>query len=83
MHISDVAARLRSMDHVLILTHVRPDGDTIGCAAALCCALRHLGKEAYLLYNPGITSTYQPYASALNLIRLLSSGKLVNLLLEG
>ena len=62
MHISDVAARLRSMDHVLILTHVRPDGDTIGCAAALCCALRRLGKEAYLLYNPGITSTYLPYA---------------------
>ncbi|MBE6971112.1 MAG: phosphoesterase RecJ domain-containing protein [Ruminococcaceae bacterium] len=62
MRISDVAARLRAMDRVLILTHVRPDGDTIGCAAALCQALRDLGKEAYLLYNPEITSTYLPYA---------------------
>lgn len=62
MNISDVAARLRSMDRVLILTHVRPDGDTIGSAAALCRALRDLGKEAHLLYNPEITATYEPYA---------------------
>jgi len=63
MNISDVAARLRGMDRILILTHVRPDGDTIGCAAALCQALRDLGKEAYLLYNPEITATYEPYAA--------------------
>ena len=62
MNISDVAARLRGMDRILILTHVRPDGDTIGCAAALCQALRDLDKEAYLLYNPEITATYEPYA---------------------
>ena len=62
MNISDVAARLRGMDRVLILTHVRPDGDTIGSAAALCRALRDLGKEAHLLYNPEITATYEPYA---------------------
>ena len=62
MNISDVAARLRGMDRILILTHVRPDGDTIGCAAALCQALRDMGKEAFLLYNPEITATYKPYA---------------------
>ena len=62
MNISNVAARLRGMDRVLILTHVRPDGDTIGSAAALCQALRDLGKDAYLLYNPEITATYEPYA---------------------
>ena len=27
---------LLSRDHYLILTHTRPDGDTLGCAAALC-----------------------------------------------
>lgn len=63
MNISDAAARLRGMDRVLILTHVRPDGDTIGCASALCQALRDLGKEAYLLHNPEITATYEPYAA--------------------
>ena len=63
MNISDVAARLRGMDRILILTHVRPDGDTIGCASALCQALRDMGKDAYLLYNPEITATYAPYAA--------------------
>ncbi len=62
MNTCDVAARLRGMDNILILTHVRPDGDTIGCASALCQALRDMGKVSYLLYNPGITATYEPYA---------------------
>ena len=59
----ETAAALRGMDNVLILTHVRPDGDTIGCAAALCQALRDTGKTAYLLYNPEITATYAPCAA--------------------
>ena len=62
MTITETAARLKQLDNVLILTHVRPDGDTIGCAAALCQALRDTGKTAYLLYNDGITSTYEKYA---------------------
>lgn len=53
---------LKKWDNMLLLTHVRPDGDTIGSAAALCQALRDMGKTAYLLYNPEITATYEPYA---------------------
>lgn len=60
----ETAALLRQQDNVLILTHRRPDGDTIGCAAALCQALRQLGKTAYLLYNPDITSTNASYAAS-------------------
>ena len=58
--VKEAAALLRQMDDVLILTHVRPDGDTAGCAAALCLALRALGKRAYLLPNPGQTRTTAP-----------------------
>ena len=39
------AQQLLTLDQVLILTHRRPDGDTIGCAAALCHALRQKGKD--------------------------------------
>lgn len=59
--VPETAALLRSFDNVLILTHVRPDGDTVGCAAALCAGLRGLGKTAYLLPNPGLTDTTAPY----------------------
>lgn len=47
--VQETADFLRTLDGVLILTHVRPDGDTVGCAAALCRALRALGRTAYLL----------------------------------
>jgi phosphoesterase RecJ-like protein len=59
--VSEAAKALRSFDQVLILTHVRPDGDTVGCAAALCAGLRALGKTAYLLPNPELTKTSAPY----------------------
>ena len=59
--VQETAALLRTFDNVLILTHVRPDGDTVGCAAALCAGLRRLGKTAYLLPNPGLTDTTAPY----------------------
>ena len=62
MTIQETAALLQTMDRILLLTHVRPDGDTIGSAAALCRALRDLGKTAYVLKNPGITETYRAYA---------------------
>ena len=62
--VSETAALLRTFDNVLILTHIRPDGDTVGCAAGLCAALRQLGKTAYLLPNPGFTDTTRPVAEA-------------------
>lgn len=65
--VSEAASLLRRFQNVLILTHVRPDGDTIGCAAALCAALRATGITAYLLPNPELTELtapyFQPYAA--------------------
>ena len=59
------AALLRDQDQFLILTHRRPDGDTTGCAAALCLALRRLSKTAFLLRNPEMTETNAVYAAEL------------------
>lgn len=58
---SETAAWLLARDNFLILTHKRPDGDTIGCAAALCRSLRALGKTAYVLYNEEATERYLPF----------------------
>ena len=54
----ETAAWLKERDNFLILTHRRPDGDTIGCAGALVQALREYGKTAYVLYNPEATARY-------------------------
>lgn len=60
-----VAEILTARDNYLILTHVRPDGDTTGCAAGLCRALRQIGKTAYILENPGLTSLFTGYVDGL------------------
>lgn len=56
---------LTARDNFLILTHMRPDGDTVGCAAGLCRALRQIGKTAYVLKNEGASSLFSPYLEEL------------------
>ena len=48
----EFAAALRDRDAILILSHLRPDGDTLGSGAALCSALRRIGQPAYLFTKP-------------------------------
>lgn len=61
MTIQEAAQMLMGMQDVLILTHRRPDGDTIGSAAALCLGLRQLGKTAYVLPNEEAHHLFDPY----------------------
>ena len=56
-----VAQWLLERDNFLLITHVRPDGDTLGSAAALALALQGLGKQAWLAPNSGVTDTYADY----------------------
>lgn len=60
MELAQCAAFLRGRDNYMLITHRRPDGDTLGSAAGLCHALRRLGKRAFLFPNPEITDTYLP-----------------------
>ena len=55
---AEAAGFLLSHDDFCILTHRRPDGDTMGSAAALCLGLRQLGKTAHVLENPEMTERF-------------------------
>lgn len=63
--LNEAADFLRSRDNFVILTHRKPDGDTVGSAAALCRGLRALGKTAHLLFNPQLTDNFLPFAEGL------------------
>lgn len=63
MELLECAAYLRAHDNYLLVTHQRPDGDTLGSASALCHALRRLGKTAHLYKNPEITEMFVPFIS--------------------
>ena len=58
--VNECAALLRENDRFCLLTHRRPDGDSLCSAAALCSALRRAGKKAALFRNPDVTDTYAP-----------------------
>ena len=62
---NEAAEYLLSHDHYIIITHRRPDGDTIGSAAALCGGLRKIGKTAAILENPQFTPKFRPYLEGL------------------
>ena len=62
---TEAADFLKTHDRFAIVTHQRPDGDTLGSAAVLCLGLRQLGKTAHILKNPEITERYAPLCAGL------------------
>ena len=57
----EAAQFLTEHDNYLILTHKRPDGDTIGCGVGLCHLLRKMGKTAWLLPSLDATALFREY----------------------
>jgi len=56
---TEVAEWLKNNDRYLIVTHRRPDGDTLASAAALALGLKALGKTACLFPNPETTERFR------------------------
>lgn len=75
--IPEIAAYLLQNDNYIMLTHCRPDGDTVGCAAALCGGLRALGKTAAILENPQFTPKFRPYVDGLTTDAVPEGAKLI------
>lgn len=56
--LSEAATLLLENDNFHILTHRYPDGDTLGCAFALCYALRSIGKNANVKVAPTVPTKF-------------------------
>ena len=61
MTLNETCRWLSDRDRFLIITHIRPDGDTLCSAAALARGLNQLGKTAFILPNPQATNRYTRY----------------------
>jgi len=66
MTVNECVFWLLAHDNFLILSHTRPDGDTLCSGAALCSALRRSGKTAYCYENPETTKTYTEFVAGFN-----------------
>lgn len=49
--LKEIAGILNDAQSMIIFTHINPDGDALGSAAALCRVLRKIGKEAWVLLD--------------------------------
>ena len=49
--LKEIAGILNDAQSMIIFTHINPDGDALGSAAALCRVLRKMGKEAWVLMD--------------------------------
>ena len=65
LNVQQMAEKLLAADNILILCHKNPDGDTIGCASALCHALEAMGKNAAVLCSDPIPERYAYTAARL------------------
>ena len=61
LKLTEAAAFLLEHDGYILITHIRPDGDTLGSAVALAHGLRRLGKTAYLAPNSQTSPRYLPW----------------------
>jgi len=78
--LTEVANLLKYSSSVAVACHVRPDGDALGSAFALCEALKNAGKKAYMLCEddiperlnilPGMSTYYRELPVPVNCIDL-------------
>jgi len=59
MSIADAVTLLRKAESVLLVGHVRPDGDSIGCQLALAEALAFMGKRVSIQAYDPVPRMYQ------------------------
>lgn len=57
--LAEIAEALRDHRQFTIMSHVRPDGDALGCIIALGLALRQLGKEVTLWNEDGVAEKFR------------------------
>lgn len=56
--LDEAASLLKEHDKFRLLTHSYPDGDTLGCAFALCFALRKMGKRCNVAIDGKLPSKF-------------------------
>ncbi len=52
--LADIAEALRGLHRFVVVSHLRPDGDALGCAIALALSLRAMGKDVTVWNEDGM-----------------------------
>ncbi len=58
-NIKEAVSAIHKAERILVVSHMNPDGDTIGCLLALGLALMQIGKKVILLSQDGVPTRFQ------------------------
>jgi phosphoesterase RecJ-like protein len=56
---ADIAAVLRERRRFVVMSHLRPDGDALGCAIAMALCLQQLGKDVAVWNEDGLLDKFR------------------------
>jgi len=68
---------LSGAKRIILLPHIKPDGDTVGSCCALCEGLISLGRECFIYPEEPFTPKYAPMAEGLPVIYELTQADAV------
>jgi len=71
---ASIRNRLNDCSHVLIMSHIRPDGDAIGSLIGFGVALRTAGKKVTLVSMDGLPSKYRFLEGSELIVRKIEPG---------
>lgn len=57
--LEEIASTIRGHSKFLVLSHIRPDGDAIGCALAMGLCLKDLGKDVCIWNEDGLPQRFE------------------------
>lgn len=78
-NLSDAAGIIRNSQSILVMAHVNPDGDSIGCMLAVGSAMEQLDKQVILLSPDGVTDTYKFLPGNENIVKSVSDDSIFDL----
>ncbi|MFQ5615396.1 MAG: bifunctional oligoribonuclease/PAP phosphatase NrnA [Anaerolineales bacterium] len=55
----DIRTALEKSQHILVVSHIRPDGDAVGSTLGLGLALQEAGKQAQMVLSDGVPSSFR------------------------
>ena len=56
--LAEIAAVIRSKQRFVVISHIRPDGDALGCTIAMGLCLRQLGKDVQMWNDDGCVERF-------------------------
>ena len=56
--LAEIAGALKAHNRFVVMSHVRPDGDALGCEIAMALCLRQLGKDITVWNEDGMLEKY-------------------------